>query len=85
VRDLFIGLMSGTSLDGVDAALVDLAPPRPALVHTATTAALEMDPDWVEATAFAWLAKQTLNGRPGNLAAVTGAGGSRVLGANYPA
>jgi anhydro-N-acetylmuramic acid kinase len=51
----------------------------------ATTSALGMDPDWVEAIAFAWLAKQTLDGRPGNLAAVTGAGGERVLGAIYPA
>jgi anhydro-N-acetylmuramic acid kinase len=51
----------------------------------ATTAVLGIDPDWVEAIAFAWLAKQTLDGRPGNLAAVTGAGGERVLGAIYPA
>jgi anhydro-N-acetylmuramic acid kinase len=51
----------------------------------ATTAALGIDPDWVEAIAFAWLAKQTLEGKPGNLAAVTGAGGGRVLGAIYPA
>jgi anhydro-N-acetylmuramic acid kinase len=48
-------------------------------------AALGMDPDWVEAIAFAWLAKQTLDRRPGNLAVVTGAGGERVLGAIYPA
>jgi len=50
-----------------------------------TTAALGLDPDWVEAVAFAWLAKQTLDGRPGNLPAVTGAGGERLLGAIYPA
>ena len=50
-----------------------------------TTTALGTDPDWVEAIAFAWLAKQTLEGRPGNLPAVTGAGGERVLGAIYPA
>ena len=40
--------------------------------------------DWVEAAAFAWLAKQTLENRPGNLPAVTGAKGLRVLGAIYP-
>ena len=50
-----------------------------------TTAALGTDPDWVEAIAFAWLARQTLAARPGNLPAVTGAGGERVLGAIYPA
>lgn len=41
--------------------------------------------DLVEAAAFAWLAWQTLQGRPGNLSAVTGAAGPRVLGAIYPA
>jgi anhydro-N-acetylmuramic acid kinase len=39
----------------------------------------------VEAAAFAWLARETLHGRPGNLTAVTGAKGPRVLGAIYPA
>ena len=50
-----------------------------------STAALGVDPDWVEATAFAWLARQTLHGLPGNLPTVTGARGDRVLGAVYPA
>jgi len=50
-----------------------------------TTAELGLDPDWVEAIAFAWLARQTLNGQPGNLPAVTGARGPRVLGAIHPA
>ena len=39
----------------------------------------------VEAAAFAWLARQTLHGLPGNLPGVTGAAGLRVLGAIYPA
>lgn len=39
----------------------------------------------VEAAAFAWLARQALHGLPGNLASVTGAAGSRVLGAVYRA
>ena len=43
-----------------------------------------LDPDFVEAMAFAWLARETLAGRPGNLPAVTGAAGPRVLGAIYP-
>ncbi len=48
------------------------------------TAAVGIDADWVEACAFAWLARQALHLRPGNLAAVTGAIGARVLGAIYP-
>ncbi|HVY06027.1 MAG TPA: anhydro-N-acetylmuramic acid kinase [Burkholderiales bacterium] len=50
-----------------------------------TTAALGIDPDWVEACAFAWLARQALHLRAGNLPSVTGARGPRVLGAIYPA
>ncbi len=53
--------------------------------RVASTAALGIDPDWVEALAFAWLARQTLNHEPGNLPAVTGARGERILGAIYPA
>jgi len=52
---------------------------------TATTAALGLHPDWVEASAFAWLARQTLAGHPGNLPSVTGARRAAVLGAVYPA
>ncbi len=51
----------------------------------ATTEALGLHPDWVEATAFAWLAKQTLGGKPGNLPSVTGARRATILGAIYPA
>jgi anhydro-N-acetylmuramic acid kinase len=54
-------------------------------VPLASTAAQGIDPDFVEASAFAWLARETLAGRPGNLASVTGARGPRVLGAIYPA
>ncbi len=50
-----------------------------------TTHALGVDPDWVEAMAFAWLARQTLHAQPGNLPTVTGACGERILGAVYPA
>ena len=39
----------------------------------------------VEAAAFAWLAMRFIRGLPGNLPAVTGAAGPRVLGALYPA
>jgi anhydro-N-acetylmuramic acid kinase len=44
-----------------------------------------LDADFVEAMAFAWLARQTLAGLPGNVAAVTGARGARVLGVVHPA
>ena len=46
-----------------------------------STAAHGIDPDVVEALGFAWLARQTVLGRPGNLPSVTGAAGPRVLGA----
>ncbi|WP_201555587.1 anhydro-N-acetylmuramic acid kinase [Psychrobacter sp. 72-O-c] len=45
-----------------------------------TTASLGPDPTWVEAVAFAWLARQTLMGETGNLPAVTGASKNVVLG-----
>lgn len=44
-----------------------------------------IDPGWMEAMAFAWLAHATLEGRPGNLPSVTGAAGQRILGAIHPA
>ncbi|MBA3928054.1 MAG: anhydro-N-acetylmuramic acid kinase [Xanthomonas sp.] len=50
-----------------------------------STAAHGLDPDYVEAMGFAWLARETLAGRPGNLPAVTGAAGPRILGVVYPA
>lgn len=46
-----------------------------------STASLGLDPDFIEAAGFAWLARETLAGRPGNLPTVTGASGPRVLGA----
>lgn len=50
-----------------------------------TTAAHGLDPDFIEAAGFAWLARETLARRPGNLPAVTGARGPRVLGAIHAA
>lgn len=46
--------------------------------------ALGIAADQVEALAFAWLAHQFMQRRPGNLPAVTGARGPRILGALYP-
>jgi anhydro-N-acetylmuramic acid kinase len=54
-------------------------------VELQTSEALGIDPEHVEALAFAWLAHQFLLGAPGNLPAVTGARGQRILGALYPA
>ena len=49
-----------------------------------STAAHGVDPDCLEAIGFAWLAKRTLDGLPGNLPEVTGARGLRILGGVYP-
>jgi anhydro-N-acetylmuramic acid kinase len=43
-----------------------------------------LDPDFVEAMAFAWLARAFLARQAGNVATVTGARGPRVLGALFP-
>nr|WP_250887435.1 MULTISPECIES: anhydro-N-acetylmuramic acid kinase [unclassified Rhodanobacter] len=61
--------------------LGELLAPRALL----STSRYGIDPDFLEATAFAWLARQRLLGLPGNLPAVTGARGPRVLGAIYSA
>lgn len=53
-------------------------------VPVMTTDALGVPPQQVEAFAFAWLAMRCVARKPGNLAAVTGAAGERVLGAIYP-
>lgn len=50
---------------------------------TATTAALGIDPEWVEAIAFAWLAAQTMQKKSGNLPSVTGAEQAVILGGIY--
>jgi len=54
-------------------------------MEVTTTSAAGLDPDWVEAVAFAWLAMRRINGKTGNLPAVTGATRPAVLGALYPA
>lgn len=50
-----------------------------------TTAALGVDPDWVEAVCFAWLARQTLAGQPVNTQPFTGARKPVLLGGIYRA
>ena len=52
-------------------------------VAVETTASRGVAPDQVEALAFAWLAQALIDRRPGNVPAVTGAQGARLLGALY--
>ncbi|MFO7603701.1 MAG: anhydro-N-acetylmuramic acid kinase [Gammaproteobacteria bacterium] len=54
-------------------------------VTLASTASLGIDPDYVEAMAFAWLARKTLNHETVSLSSVTGARQDRILGGIYPA
>ena len=51
----------------------------------ATTAECGLDPDWVEACAFAWLAMRCIEGQPGNLPSVTGARAEAILGTCFTA
>ena len=48
-----------------------------------TTETLGIDPDWVEAIAFAWFAKQTLEHATSNISSVTGAEREVILGGIY--
>lgn len=50
-----------------------------------SSASAGIDPDWLEAMAFAWLAWRTQQGLSGNATEVTGAAGERILGGIYPA
>lgn len=52
-------------------------------VSVAATSSAGLDPDWVEAVAFAWLAMRHLQNLPGNLPTVTGAKEAVVLGAAF--
>lgn len=54
-------------------------------IDVSDTGAAGVAPAHVEAMAFAWLAQAFIERRPGNLPAVTGAAGPRLLGALYPA
>jgi anhydro-N-acetylmuramic acid kinase len=60
-------------------AIARLVAPNP----VASTEALGLDPDYVEAIAFAWFARRTLAGQPSSAASVTGARGPRILGGVY--
>ena len=56
---------------------------KPRTVIASST--LGVEPDQVEALAFAWLAHAHVSGQAGNVPTVTGARGPRILGALYPA
>jgi anhydro-N-acetylmuramic acid kinase len=73
LRGLAAALLAGKQTNGDSAPLV------------LTTDDCGVPANQVEALAFAWLARRILRGEPGNLPAVTGARGERVLGAIYPA
>ncbi len=64
--------------------LARLAARLPGMV-VESSARYGLDPDYLEAMGFAWLAAELLAGRAANLPAVTGAAGPRLLGAIYPA
>lgn len=66
-------------------ALVDLLSSRLAPRQVAPTAVLGVNSEHVEALAFAWLAQRAVNAQTGNVPAVTGARGARILGAIYRA
>lgn len=71
------GVHNAALMDAIGAALPG--------VPVQSTSALGLDPDFVEAVGFAWLARARLRGEPGNLPSVTGARGPRQLGAIYAA
>jgi len=52
-------------------------------IAVSSTAEVGLDPDWIEAMAFAWLARQRLLGQPGNVPSVTGATRPVTLGGLY--
>jgi anhydro-N-acetylmuramic acid kinase len=54
-------------------------------LRVTTTAEFGLPVDQVEGAAFAWLAQRFVERLPGNLVAVTGARGPRVLGSLHPA
>ena len=53
-------------------------------VEMSSTEIYGVHPDWIEAVAFAWLAKRRLERKPANIPGVTGSAAAQVLGAIYP-
>lgn len=71
------GAHNNAFMEGLQARLRDC--------NVVSTAKLGIDPDWVEAIAFAWMAKQTLEGRAIDTAPFTGAKQAVILGGIYKA
>ncbi len=71
------GAHNNAFMDGLQARLRDC--------NVVSTAKLGIDPDWVEAIAFAWMAKQTSEGRAIDTTPFTGATKATVLGGIYKA
>ncbi len=69
----------GAHNQGLMTAIARLVAPNP----VASTAVLGLDPDYVEAVAFAWFARRTLAGMTSSAGSVTGARGARILGGVY--
>ncbi|MFI4962454.1 MAG: anhydro-N-acetylmuramic acid kinase [Legionellales bacterium] len=53
-------------------------------VAVKSTACIGVNPDYLEAMMFAWLASQTISNNPVNLSSITGSRGDELLGAIYP-
>ncbi len=66
-------------------ALMQMLAARAGNISVESTAAAGFDPRWIEAIAFSWFAKQTLEGKPSNLVSVTGARHAAILGGIYKA
>jgi anhydro-N-acetylmuramic acid kinase len=78
--DAFIYVCGGGARNGaLLAAIAALTAPN----KVASTAVLGLDPDFVEAIAFAWFAMRTLEGLTSSAGSVTGAKGARILGGVY--
>ena len=71
------GAHNNAFMDGLQARLSNC--------NVLSTAKLGIDPDWVEAIAFAWMAKQTSEGRTIDTTPFTGAAQATILGGIYKA
>ncbi len=79
--DEVLGCGGGVHNGALMKALADALVP----IRVGSTADIGIDPDFVEAATFAWLARERLHGRAGNMPSVTGARGPRLLGAIFAA